>query len=184
MIRSIRSRPRTPPAQTKGLLAVSGIARCGLRRFWSSAARCSSRRINFVPVVQTVRWQGQHARERSGAHRNDPQQAQAKSTYRRGQNKRADAECSTDLPDEWSRWESSDIDGRPVRVRERERTNQWSGTGSRDMDGAQLGCWRERGSVSDQLLAGRGAPHLRDRDAVLHHDSQGRRDQSHAGTCD
>lgn len=49
---------------------------------------------------------------------------------------------------EWSRWESSDIDGQPARVRERERANQWSGTASRDMDGAQLGCRRERGSVN------------------------------------
>ena len=48
-------------------------------------------------VVETVRWQGQHAGEGSGAHRNHQQQAQAKSAYRRGQNKRADAEGSTDL---------------------------------------------------------------------------------------
>jgi hypothetical protein len=28
---------------------------------------------------------------------------------------------------------------------------EWSGEGSRDMDGAQLGCWREHGRASDQL---------------------------------
>ena len=50
--------------------------------------------------MEAVRWQRQHARKCSGAHSNHQQQAQAKATYGRGQNKRADAECSTDLPDE------------------------------------------------------------------------------------
>ena len=50
-------------------------------------------------LVKTVCWQRQHARKCSGAHRNHQQQAQAKSTYGRGQNKRADTECSADLPD-------------------------------------------------------------------------------------
>ena len=49
-------------------------------------------------IVETVRRQRQHARKCSGAHRNHQQQAQAKSTYGSGQNKRADAERSTDLP--------------------------------------------------------------------------------------
>ena len=49
--------------------------------------------------MKTVRWQRQHARKCSGAHRNHQQQAQAKSTYGRGQDKRADAKRSTDLPD-------------------------------------------------------------------------------------
>ena len=49
------------------------------------------------------------------------------------------------------------------------------------MDGAQLGCWRERGSVSDQLLAGRRAAHASHGHAVLHHHGQGGREQSHAG---
>jgi hypothetical protein len=66
-----------------------------------------------------------------------------RSAYGCRQDKRADAERSTDLPDEWS------------------------GTGSRDMDGAQLGCWRERGSVSDQLLAGGRATHAGNRDAMI-----------------
>lgn len=55
--------------------------------------------------------------------------------------------------------------------------------GSRDVDGAQLGCWRERGSVSDQLLATRGASHLRDGNAVLHH-SHGTRNHFRARAGD
>ncbi len=49
------------------------------------------------------------------------------------------------------------------------------------MDGAQLGCWRERGSESDQLLAGGRTAHARHRDAVLHHHGQRRREKPHAG---
>jgi hypothetical protein len=49
--------------------------------------------------VETVRGQREHTRKCSGAHCNHQQQAQAKSAYGRGQNKRADAERSTDLPD-------------------------------------------------------------------------------------
>jgi hypothetical protein len=51
-----------------------------------------------VCIVETVCRQRQLARKCSGAHRNHQQQAQAKSTYGRGQDKRADAERSTDLP--------------------------------------------------------------------------------------
>ena len=51
-------------------------------------------------IVETVRGQREHARKCSGAHCNHQQQAQAKSAYGRGQDKRADAERSTDLPDE------------------------------------------------------------------------------------
>ena len=71
-----------------------------------------------------------------GADGDHHEQAHAKAADGGGQDKGADAKGGADLPDEWSRWESSDIDGQPIRVRERERTNQWSGTGgSRDMDG-------------------------------------------------
>jgi len=52
-----------------------------------------------VRIVEAMGWQRQHARKCSGAHRNHQQQAHAKATYCRGQNKRADTECSTDLPD-------------------------------------------------------------------------------------
>jgi len=51
-----------------------------------------------VGIVQAVRGQREHARKCSGADGNHQQQAQAKSTYGCGQNKCADAECSTDLP--------------------------------------------------------------------------------------
>lgn len=44
--------------------------------------------------------------------------------------------------------------------------DEWSGTGSRDMDGTQLGCWRERESVSDQLLGGGRTAHACGRDAA------------------
>ena len=50
--------------------------------------------------MKTVCWERQRARKCSGAHRNHQQQAQAKSAYGRGQDKRADAKRSTDLPDE------------------------------------------------------------------------------------
>ena len=50
-------------------------------------------------MVKAMRGQREHAPKCSGAHRNHQQQAQAKATYGRGQNKRADTECSTDLPD-------------------------------------------------------------------------------------
>ena len=58
----------------------------------------------------------------------------AKSAYGCGQDKRADAERSTDLPDE--------------------------------------------------LLAGGRATHAGNRDAILHHDSERGREQSHSGACD
>ena len=54
----------------------------------------------MVYIVQTVRGQGEHARKCSGAHCNHQQQTQAKSAYGRGEDKRADAECSANLPDE------------------------------------------------------------------------------------
>ena len=50
--------------------------------------------------MKTVCRQRQHARKCSGAHGNHQQQAQPKSAYGRGQDKRADTERSTDLPDE------------------------------------------------------------------------------------
>ena len=50
--------------------------------------------------METVRGQGEHARECSGAHCNHQQQSQAKSAYGGGQDKCADAKRSTDLPDE------------------------------------------------------------------------------------
>jgi len=53
-----------------------------------------------VCIVQTVRGQREHACKCSGAHGNHQQQTQAKSAYGRGQDKSADAERSTDLPDE------------------------------------------------------------------------------------
>ena len=84
--------------------------------------------------METVRGQREHARKCSGAHCNHQQQAQAKSAYGRGQDKRADAKRSTDLPDE--------------------------------------------------LLAGGRATHAGDRDAILHHDSECGREQSHSGACD
>jgi hypothetical protein len=84
--------------------------------------------------VETVRRQRQHAGKCPGAHHNHHQQAQAKSAYGSGQDKRADAERSTDLPDE--------------------------------------------------LLAGRRATHAGNRDAVLHHDSERGREQSHSSACD
>ena len=62
----------------------------------------------MVCIVETVRGQREHARKCSGAYCNHQQQAQAKSAYGRGQDKRADAERGTDLPDEllawWSRY--------------------------------------------------------------------------------
>ena len=85
-------------------------------------------------MVQTVRWQGQHAGKCSGADSNHQEQAEAKSAYGRGQDKRADAERSTDLPDE--------------------------------------------------LLAGGRATHAGNWDAILHHDSERGREQSHSGACD
>jgi hypothetical protein len=48
--------------------------------------------------VETVRGQREHTYKCSGAHRNHQQQAQAKSAYGRGQDKRADAERSANLP--------------------------------------------------------------------------------------
>jgi hypothetical protein len=54
----------------------------------------------LVCIVEAVRGQGEHARKCSGAHCNHQQQAQAKSAYGCGQDKRADTERSTDLPDE------------------------------------------------------------------------------------
>ena len=82
-------------------------------------------------IVETVRGQREHARKCSGAHCNHQEQAQAKSAYGCGQDKRADAECSTDLPDE--------------------------------------------------LLAGGRTTHAGNRDAILHHDSERGREQSHSG---
>ena len=81
-----------------------------------------------------MRWQREHARKRSGAYCNHQQQAQAKSAYGCGQDKRADAERSTDLPNE--------------------------------------------------LLAGGRAAHAGNRDAILHHDSERGREQSHPSACD
>ena len=51
-------------------------------------------------TVETVRGQREHARKCSGAHCNHQEQPQAKSAYGRGQDKRADAERSPNLPDE------------------------------------------------------------------------------------
>jgi len=50
--------------------------------------------------VETVRGQREHARKCSGAHCNHQQQAQPKSAYGCGKDKRADAERSAHLPDE------------------------------------------------------------------------------------
>ena len=50
--------------------------------------------------MKTMCWQREHTRKCSGAHCNHQQQAYPKSAYGRGQDKRADAERSTDLPDE------------------------------------------------------------------------------------
>jgi hypothetical protein len=55
--------------------------------------------LNFF-FVEAVRGQREHTRECSGAHCKHQEQAQAKSAYGCGQDKRADAERSTDLPDE------------------------------------------------------------------------------------
>ena len=85
-------------------------------------------------MVETVRGQGEHARKCPGAHCNHQQQAQRKSAYGRGQNKRADAERSTNLP--------------------------------------------------DKLLAGGRAAHAGNRDAILHDDSERRREQSNPGAGD
>jgi len=52
----------------------------------------------LVCIVETVRGQREHTCKCSGAHCNHQEQAQAKSAYGRGQDKRADAERSTDLP--------------------------------------------------------------------------------------
>ena len=52
----------------------------------------------MLGIVQTVRGQREHARKCSGAHCNHQQQAQPKPAYGCGQDKRADAERSTDLP--------------------------------------------------------------------------------------
>ena len=82
-----------------------------------------------VPAISVSRRDGT-----AGAHGNHQQQAQAKSAYGCGQNKCADAERSTDLPDE--------------------------------------------------LLAGGRATHAGNRYAILHHDSERGREQSHSGTCD
>jgi hypothetical protein len=49
--------------------------------------------------METVRGQREHTCKCSGAHCNHQQQAQTKSAYGCGQDKRADAERSTDLPD-------------------------------------------------------------------------------------
>jgi hypothetical protein len=54
----------------------------------------------LVCIVETVRGQREHACKCSGARCNHQQQAEAKSAYGRGQDKRADAECSANLPDE------------------------------------------------------------------------------------
>ena len=51
-------------------------------------------------IVETVRGQREHACKGSRAHSDHQQQTQAKSAYGCGQDKRADAERSTDLPDE------------------------------------------------------------------------------------
>ena len=47
------------------------------------------------------------------------------------------------------------------------------------MDGAQLGGCHERGRVIDQFLAGGRSADARDRNAVLHHHVQGRRERVH-----
>ena len=58
----------------------------------------SSQASIVMCFVETVRRQREHTRKCAGANCNHQQQADAKSTYRCGQNKRADAERSTDLP--------------------------------------------------------------------------------------
>ena len=85
-------------------------------------------------IVKTVRWQREDAGKCSGAYRNHHQQAHAKSTYGSGQNKRADAERSANLP--------------------------------------------------DKLLASGRAPHAGYRNAILHHNGQCGREQSHSGASD
>ena len=50
--------------------------------------------------METVRWQCEHTRKCSGAHRDHQEQAQPKSAYGRREDKRADTERGTDLPDE------------------------------------------------------------------------------------
>ena len=88
----------------------------------------------MVCIVETVRWQRKHACKRSGTNRDHQQQTEAKSAYSCGQDKRADTERSTDLP--------------------------------------------------DKLLASGGTTHAGNGDAILHHDSERGREQSHSGARD
>jgi hypothetical protein len=59
-------------------------------------------------IVQTMRGQREDACKCSGANSNHQQQGYAKAAYCRREDKRTDAECGADLPDElfagWSRY--------------------------------------------------------------------------------